>query len=119
MQKTQLFKLILATPLILSAISGVANAQPTVVPSAKITHGDYQNWRLLAISHRQDKKTLRAILGNNKAIEVARSGQTQTWADGTVFAKVIWKEASHPSWPQAIVPGDFEKAEAMIKDSKK
>jgi len=120
MQKTQPLKLILATIFILSAISGAAIAQQeTVVPATKVTYGDYQNWRLLAISHRQDKKTLRAILGNNKAIEAARQGQTQTWPDGTVFAKVVWKETTHPSWPQAIVPGDFEKAEAMIKDSKK
>ncbi len=87
--------------------------------AAKPEHGEYQNWRLLSVSHRTDKSTLRAILGNAKAIAAARSDKTKPWPDGAVLAKVVWKERTHPNWPQAIVPGEFAAAEAMIKDSKK
>ncbi|WP_305907373.1 cytochrome P460 family protein [Methylomarinum sp. Ch1-1] len=85
----------------------------------KPVHGEYKDWRLLSVSHRLEKKTLRAILGNDKAIEAARQGKTTPWPDGAILAKVVWKERQHPNWPQAIVPADFAAAEAMIKDSKK
>ncbi len=96
-----------------------AFAQETTLHTGTQSYGEYQNWRLLGVSHRQDKKTLRAILGNDTAIEAARKAQTKTWPDGAVLAKIAWKENTHSHWPQAIIPGDFEKAEAMIKDSKK
>jgi hypothetical protein len=87
--------------------------------AVKPVYGEYQDWSLLAVSHRLDKKTLRAILGNDTAIGAARHGHTKPWPEGTVLAKVAWKESIHPNWPQAVVPGAFEKAEAMVKDSKK
>lgn len=85
----------------------------------KKPNGEYQDWRLLSISHRNDNKTLRAILGNDIAIKAARDSKTKPWPDGTVFAKVVWKERTHPNWAEAVVPGGFAAAEAMIKDSKK
>lgn len=86
---------------------------------AKPVHGEYIDWRLLSVSHREDKKTLRAILGNDTAIAAARKDQTKPWPDGSILAKVVWKESTHPNWPQAIIPGEFASAEAMVKDSKK
>ena len=80
--------------------------------------GEYKNWRLLSVSHRTDKQTLRAILGNDTAIESARAGKT-VWTDGSILAKVKWKESAHANWAAAIVPAEFEAAEAMVKDSKK
>lgn len=85
--------------------------------AAKPVHGDYIDWRVLGISHREDKKTLRAILANDTAIAAARTDQTKPWPDGSILAKVVWKESTHPNWPQAIVPGEFASAEAMVKDS--
>jgi hypothetical protein len=87
--------------------------------TSKPVHGDYRDWRLLAVSHREDKKTLRAILGNDIAIEAARKDQTKPWPDGSILAKVVWKESTHPNWPMAIIPGEFASAEAMVKDSVK
>jgi len=91
----------------------------TTEGAAKPAHGEYIDWRLLSVSHREDKKTLRAILANDTAIAAARKDQTKPWPDGSVLAKVVWKESIHPNWSQAIVPGEFASAEAMIKDSKK
>jgi hypothetical protein len=80
---------------------------------------NYKDWRVVSSSHRDDNKTLRVILGNNKAIEAARSGKTNPWPDGSIMAKVVWKDTVHPNWATAIVPGDFVLAEFMVKDSKK
>lgn len=97
---------------------------PTAAPAAstaelKPAAGEFKNWRLLSVSHRLDKKTLRAILGNDTAIEAARAKNTKPWPDGSVLAKVVWDERQHPNWPQAIIPGASATAEAMVKDSKK
>lgn len=81
--------------------------------------GEYKDWRLFSVSHREDNNSMRVILGNYKTIKAVRAGKTQPWPDGVIFAKVIWKESRHPNWAQAIVPGEFKAAEAMIKDSKK
>jgi hypothetical protein len=80
---------------------------------------EYLDWRLLSVSHRTDKKTLRAILGNEIAIAAARKGNNKPWPDGSILAKVVWKQRTHPNWPAAIVPEEFAAAEAMIKDSQK
>lgn len=87
--------------------------------TAPTEHGEYINWRVLGVSHRLDKKYVRSILGNDTAINAARSGKTSPWPEGTVIAKLSWKEQVHPNWPNAIVPGEFAGAEAMVKDSKK
>lgn len=103
-------KKIVLTVLLLSISFGAIAEQPT---------GDYKNWRLLSVSHRTDKQTLRAILGNDTAIEAARVGKIAPWAEGSILAKIKWKESTHKNWAAAIVPGEFEAAEAMVKDSKK
>ncbi len=115
-----LTSLIFTAGIVLSAFSVMAaDTQEATANSQKPVYGDYQNWRLLGVSHRQDKKTLRAILGNDIAITAARKAGTHVLPDGAILAKIAWKESFHPSWQAAIVPGEFEKAEAMIKDSKK
>jgi hypothetical protein len=80
---------------------------------------DYRDWRLIASSHRTDNSTLRVILGNEIAIEAARAGHTNPWPDGTVLAKLVWKDAIHPAWEKAVIPGDFVHAEFMFKDAKR
>ena len=113
--QTNILKACLGAVLSVSSVTVLAQSYD----SAKPVHGEYQNWRLVSISYREDNKTLRAILGNHKAITAARKGKTLPWTDGAILAKIIWKESKHKNWPQAFVPGEFAKAEAMIKDSKK
>ena len=78
----------------------------------------YKEWRVIATSHREDNKTIRVILGNDKAIEAARAGNTNPWPDGSILGKMVWKDAAHGKWEQATIPGKFVHAEFMIKDSK-
>ncbi len=106
---------LLAAALILVANGATAES----VPAPRPEHGDYRDWRLLGVSLRHEKNSMRAIVGNDTAIKAARAGNTLPWPDGTVIAKIKWAERKHPNWEQASVPGEFTAAEAMVKDSKK
>ena len=105
---------------LLSAVAALAAAEkPAPAPNGIQMPRDYKDWRLISVSDRSDNHTMRAILGNDVAIAAARSGRTDPWPDGTTFAKVAWKETTHPNWKTATVPGDFVQVEFMIKDAKK
>jgi hypothetical protein len=62
---------------------------------------------------------MRVILGNDKAFQSARDGNINPWPDGSILAKLVWKNKKHEKWPTATIPGEFVHAEFMIKDSKK
>lgn len=79
----------------------------------------WQNWSVIAVSHRTDNNTLRAILGNDMAVNAARSGQINPWPDGAVIAKVVWKEGVEKEWKTAISPKQLVHTEFMFKDSQK
>jgi invasion protein IalB len=74
-------KKILASAAVCSVLlSGVAVAaqatddnQPKVPPSPNgiAFPADYRDWRVISISHRTDHHSMRAILGNDIAIEAA------------------------------------------------
>ena len=101
-----------------AASAGSAGA-PAPAPNGITMPRGYQDWRLIAVSHRTDNNSLRAILGNDVAIKAAREGRTNPWPDGTTFAKVMWKDVQHDRWPAATVPGEFAQVEFMLKDAKK
>lgn len=105
--------------LLLGMTTTLAFAEAPTAKNDKPVYGEYKDWRVIGVSHRTEKNTLRSIVGNDIAIEAARSGKIDPWPDGTVIGKLVWKERPHPKWPTAIVPGEFNGAEAMIKDSKK
>jgi len=79
----------------------------------------FKSWRLIASSHRSDNNTMRVILGNDTAIQAVRFKQTNPWPDGSIIAKLVWKNTSLEKWPAATVPGEFVHSEFMIKDSMK
>ena len=78
---------------------------------------DYRNWPLIAVSRRNDKDSLRAIVGNPVAVRAARQGTTAPWPDGTILAKIVWKDAPLASWEAALVPTELVHVEIMVKDS--
>ncbi len=100
--------------------AGITTAQDSVpaAPNGIQLPQGYKDWRVISSSHREDNKTLRVILGNDKAIGAARAGKTNPWPDGTILGKLVWKDASHPQWEKATVPGKFVHAEFMVKDAK-
>ncbi len=104
--------------------ASIANeAQPIVQPNLdgiKIPK-NYKNWPIISISHRTDNKTIRAIIGNDIAIQAARSGSTNPWPEGSILGKLVWKETSKTNWPTAVIPNPdkFIHAEFMYKDTNK
>ncbi len=79
----------------------------------------WQNWATIAVSHRVDNNTLRTILGNTVAIQAVKDGKTNPWPDGSILAKVVWKQKHSKEWQDAVVPAKFVHAEFMFKDIKK
>lgn len=113
-------KALFALTLTLSPISSMADpATAPLSPNGIGLPKDYQNWRLIGVSQRTENGTLRAILGNDKAIEAARSGQTHPWPDGAMLAKIAWKQTGHAKFPTAVVPGEYVHTDLMVKDSAK
>lgn len=105
---------------IVSAAVTISAADQRPQPSNGIAYpSDWQNWATIAVSHRTDNQTLRLILGNETAINAARSGQINPWPDGAIMAKVVWKEMAMEHWQSAAVPGDLVHVEFMLKDAKK
>ncbi len=97
----------------------IAAEQVKPSPNGITLPKDYKDWQVISISHRIDNKTLRTILGNDIAIKAARSGKTNPWPNGTILAKLVWKQKAKKHWPTAIAPDKFVHAEFMFKDSKK
>ena len=113
---------ILYTPALLALAMGAAPLLGGEVPPAPngIEFPDgYRDWRVIGVSHRTDNNSLRIILGNDKAIEAARAGQTNPWPDGAILGKMVLKDSAHDHWPAATVPGNFVHAEFMVKDQVK
>jgi len=79
----------------------------------------YKDWRVIAISHRSDNDTMRAIVGNDMAIAAARGGQVNPWPNGAILGKIVWGNRTDENWEPATVPGVFKAAEFMFKDSVK
>ena len=78
-----------------------------------------ENWRVIGSSYRTDNNTQRVILGNSIAIKASRSGKNNPWPEGSIVAKLVWKNTEHPNWQTAIVPGEFIHSEIMVKNSSK
>lgn len=107
----------IAAAILATLTSLTAVAEVTPAPNGLKRPEGYQNWRLIGVSHRTENGTLRAILGNDVAITAAREGHTNPWPEGTVFAKIVWKERTHPKFATAIVPDALVHTEFMVKDS--
>ena len=117
----QTLKTLLILLIFLFAISATVTAGDRVPPAPNGIEfpAGYQDWRMISLSHRTDNHSMRAILGNDLAIEAARAGNTNPWPDGAILAKIVWKEEAKASWPAAIAPKTFVHAEFMFRDAKK
>lgn len=116
-----------AVGVIRSVPFGAGRADDEAVPifGIKMPPG-YRDWRLISVAHEAGKlDDLRAVLGNDIAIEAYRAGKP-AFPDGTIIARLAW--AFTPSaendkvfgQPQSFVAGPAkEGVQFMVKDSKK
>ena len=105
--------------------SGQADGEAAPIFGIKLPAG-YREWQLIAVAHEEGKlNDLRAILGNDIAIEAVREGRLP-YPDGTIIARIAWsydplaeseKAFGHPQSFVAGLPKNG--VQFMVKDSKK
>jgi hypothetical protein len=105
--------------------AGGADSEGSPIFGVKIPPG-YRDWRLISVAHEEGSlNDLRAILGNNVALEASREG-TLPYPDGTIIARLAWSydplEESSKAFGrlQSFVAGPPKNGvQFMIKDSGK
>jgi hypothetical protein len=123
---------------VLVALGALAGPVAALVPASGQSDGEvapvfgikeppgYRDWRLISVAHEEGKlNDLRAILGNDVAIEAFRKG-TLPYPDGTIIARLAWNydplEESVKAFghPQSFVAGAAKNGvQFMIKDAAK
>jgi len=95
-------------------------AKPEASPIYGVTiPKGYRQWQLVAPAiEAAPLDELRAVLGNEKAIDAYGKG-TLPFPDGTVLVKLAWKQAPSPEFEPATIPGAATTVQVMVKDSKR
>ena len=85
----------------------------------------YRDWKLISVAHEEgDLNDLRALLGNDIAVEAYRDGKLP-FPDGTIIARLAWSyvpsEENNKVFgrAQSFVAGSATNVQFMVKDSKK
>jgi Cytochrome P460 len=85
----------------------------------------YRDWRLISVAHEEGNlNDLRAILGNDIAIQAYRDGKLP-FPDGAIIARLAWNyipsEENNAVFghSQSFVAGAATNVQFMVKDSKK
>ena len=98
------------------AATVAANASPifgVTIPSG------YRRWELVGPAEEAAPlDELRAVLGNEIAIEAYRNGKLP-FPDGSVLVKLAWKRAQSPEFASATIPGSATTVQVMVKDARK
>jgi hypothetical protein len=104
---------------------GEADEAAAPVFGIKLPDG-YRDWRLISVAHEEGKlNDLRAILGNDVAVEAARRGEA-TYPDGAIIARLAWDYTplaeSQAAFGQAqsyVAVHPKNGVQFMVKDSRK
>lgn len=96
-----------------TVLTRVSDIQPALNGIAYIP--GYTDWQVVNTTDRFDNGTLRVIYGNDIAIKAVQANHTNPWPDGTVFAKVAWREDTDING--ITNPGAFFQVEFMMKNS--
>jgi hypothetical protein len=104
--------------------SGRSDGEADPVFGIKIPPG-YRDWKLISVAHEEGNlNDLRALLGNDVAIEAYREGKLP-FPEGTIIARLAWSylpsEENNKVFgrAQSFVPGAATNVQFMVKDSKK
>ena len=109
-----------------STASGREDGGATPIIGIRIFPG-YRDWRLISVAHEEGSlKDIRAILGNKVAIKAYRKDKIP-FPDGTVIARIAWKDVPSEEnnkvfgRTQSFVAGPAPEwyLQFMVKDSKK
>jgi hypothetical protein len=78
----------------------------------------YRQWQMIAPSHVPSFDEIRAILGNEVAMQAYRA-QALPFPDGAILAKLAWTYVPSAEFAGAFGPGPVTSIQFMVKDSKK
>jgi hypothetical protein len=108
----------------LAHASGRSDGEADPVFGITIPPG-YRDWKLISVAHEEGNlNDLRALLGNDLAIEAYREGKLP-FPDGSMIARLAWSyvpsEENNKVFgrAQSFVPGAATNVQFMVKDSKK
>jgi hypothetical protein len=104
--------------------SAASSADPAPTPLAKVRpvldgfpfDPTFESWKPISTTDRGDNNSFRFILGNEVAVEAAKSGKISPWPDGASFAKVTWERESGTDG--LVHPGKFIQVELMRKNAR-
>jgi len=78
------------------------------------------DWKIISIASRETDMpagNIRVVVGNDIAVDAARSGETNPWPDGAMLAHYVWASGDNPDAPDTINPIAFNAITLMVKDS--
>jgi hypothetical protein len=109
-----------------SSVAAFGRADQQAAPIFGITiPPGYRDWKLISVAHEEGSlNDIRAILGNDVAIEAYRSGNL-AFPDGTIIARLAWNyvpsEENNKVFghAQSFVAGSATNVQLMVKDSRK
>jgi hypothetical protein len=111
-------------------MAGVASSSAAVGGDEEPASGSegmppgYRDWKLISVAHEEgDLNDIRAILGNDAAVEAYRKGNIP-FPDGAIIARLAWRyvpsEENNKAFgrEQSFVAGAPTNVQFMIKNSK-
>jgi hypothetical protein len=108
----------------LACASGHADEKAAPLFDVKLPPG-YRDWRVISVAHEAgNNNDLRAVLGNDPAIEAYREGKLP-FPDGAIIARLAWSYVSSAEnnkvfgRDQSFVAGAAINVQFMVKDSVK
>jgi hypothetical protein len=80
---------------------------------------DILDWRVIGAASREtdDAPNIRVIVGNDIAVEAARSGETNPWPDGAMLAHYVWGIGDNANTPDTINAVTFSAFTLMVKNA--
>ncbi|TLV00365.1 heme-binding domain-containing protein [Dyadobacter luticola] len=78
---------------------------------------DYKNWKIISITDKFDGGSMRVVYGNDMMVKAIKDHQLP-FPDGARVVKVVWGKQAEDK-DGNVLPGNFQNAQFMIKDSKK
>lgn len=78
---------------------------------------DYKNWKIISVTDKFDGGSMRIVYGNDIIVKAIEKRQLP-FPDGAKIVKVVWGKQAEDK-DGNVLPGNFQNAQFMIKDSKK
>ena len=80
----------------------------------------WEDWAVIGITDRTDggdSSTIRAVVGNQTAVDAARAGSVTTWPEGSILVDIVWADGGNDFSTDMVAPDTFSAIAVMHKDS--